>query len=157
MLDDCFHLISFLVHFRIRVIDQHKPRSLSPSTSGITYWQIEAEHSILDGTLLLTIWIPLKLIRKNNINKEVFDELLFNVTSKNTNVTFDLECRINADQIQILTFNLRIFGKKNITCFIFSQIDSFEMEKEQIFPVYEHFICVNMLNSSLSCLYFLWK
>lgn len=140
MLDDCFHLISFLVHFRIRVIDQHKPRSLSPSTSGITYWQIEAEHSILDGTLLLTIWIPLKLIRKNNINKEMFDELLFNVTSKNTNVTFDLECRINADQIQILTFDWRIFGKKNITCFIFSQIDSFEMEKEQIFPVYEHFI-----------------
>lgn len=70
----------------------------------------------------------------------MFDELLFNVTSKNTNVTFDLECRINADQIQTLTFNWRIFGKKNITCFIFSQIDSFEMEKEQIFPVYEHFI-----------------
>ncbi|XP_052817063.1 inositol 1,4,5-trisphosphate receptor type 3-like isoform X2 [Mya arenaria] len=40
------------VHFRIRVIDQHRPKSLSPSTSGITYWQIEAEHSILDGDVL---------------------------------------------------------------------------------------------------------
>lgn len=74
-------LYFFLVHFRIRVIDQHKPRSLSPSTSGITYWQIEAEHSILDGMLLLMIWILWKLIRKNNINKDMFDELLFNVTS----------------------------------------------------------------------------
>ncbi|KAL4234550.1 hypothetical protein ACF0H5_006191 [Mactra antiquata] len=40
------------VHFRIRVIDQHRPKTLSPSTSGITYWQIEAEHSILDGDVL---------------------------------------------------------------------------------------------------------
>ncbi|KAK3085572.1 hypothetical protein FSP39_005468 [Pinctada imbricata] len=45
LFDDC---VTEDVHFRIRVIDQHKPRSLSPSTSGITYWQIEAEHSILD-------------------------------------------------------------------------------------------------------------
>ena len=42
-------LCLFTVHFRIRVIDQHRPKSLSPSTSGITYWQVEAEHSILDG------------------------------------------------------------------------------------------------------------
>ncbi|XP_076449737.1 inositol 1,4,5-trisphosphate-gated calcium channel ITPR1-like isoform X2 [Babylonia areolata] len=40
------------VHFRIRAIDQHRPKSLSPSTSGITYWQIEAEHSILDGDVI---------------------------------------------------------------------------------------------------------
>ncbi|XP_046366515.2 inositol 1,4,5-trisphosphate receptor type 3-like isoform X5 [Haliotis rufescens] len=40
------------VHFRVRAIDQHRPKSLSPSTSGITYWQIEAEHSILDGDVL---------------------------------------------------------------------------------------------------------
>ncbi|WAR13612.1 ITPR1-like protein [Mya arenaria] len=31
---------------------RHRPKSLSPSTSGITYWQIEAEHSILDGDVL---------------------------------------------------------------------------------------------------------
>lgn len=43
----CSNMIS--VHFRVRAIDQHRPKSLSPSTSGITYWQIEAEHSILDG------------------------------------------------------------------------------------------------------------
>lgn len=58
-----FHII-FLVHFRIRVIDQHKPRSLSPSTSGITYWQIEAEHSILDG--MLFVIIDLKCIKMNS-------------------------------------------------------------------------------------------
>ncbi|XP_050396213.1 inositol 1,4,5-trisphosphate receptor type 1 [Patella vulgata] len=40
------------VHFRLRAIDQHRPKSLSPSTSGLTYWQIEAEHSILDGDVL---------------------------------------------------------------------------------------------------------
>nr|XP_022341730.1 inositol 1,4,5-trisphosphate receptor type 2-like isoform X3 [Crassostrea virginica] len=49
LFEDC---VTEDVHFRIRVIDQHKPRSLSPSTSGITYWQIEAEHSILDGDIL---------------------------------------------------------------------------------------------------------
>ncbi|CAL1535481.1 unnamed protein product, partial [Lymnaea stagnalis] len=35
------------VHFRIRVMDQHKPRTLSPPSSGNTFWQIEAETSIL--------------------------------------------------------------------------------------------------------------
>ncbi|XP_064599288.1 inositol 1,4,5-trisphosphate receptor type 1-like [Liolophura sinensis] len=40
------------VHFRVRVMDQHRPKTLSPSTSGITYWQIEAEHSIIDGDVL---------------------------------------------------------------------------------------------------------
>lgn len=50
------------VHFRVRVMDQHRPKTLSPSTSGITYWQIEAEHSIIDGnvkqhTVALDYWI----------------------------------------------------------------------------------------------------
>ncbi|XP_071176008.1 inositol 1,4,5-trisphosphate-gated calcium channel ITPR2-like isoform X12 [Mytilus edulis] len=49
LFDDC---VTEDVHFRIRVIDQHRPKSLSPSSSGITYWQIEAEHSILDGDIL---------------------------------------------------------------------------------------------------------
>ncbi|XP_060075349.1 inositol 1,4,5-trisphosphate receptor type 1-like [Ylistrum balloti] len=49
LFDDC---ITEDVHFRIRVIDQHRPKSLSASTSGITYWQIEAEHSILDGDVI---------------------------------------------------------------------------------------------------------
>lgn len=61
------------------------------------YWQIEVEYSILDGMLLLIIWILLKLIWKNNINKEMFDELLFNVMLKNMNVMFDFECCINVD------------------------------------------------------------
>jgi hypothetical protein len=37
------------VHFRIRAFDPYNPKTISPSTSGITYWQIEAESSILDG------------------------------------------------------------------------------------------------------------
>ncbi|XP_021341779.1 inositol 1,4,5-trisphosphate receptor type 2-like [Mizuhopecten yessoensis] len=40
------------VHFRIRVMDQHKPRTLSPPTSGNTFWQIEAESGILNGDIL---------------------------------------------------------------------------------------------------------
>ncbi|XP_078335085.1 inositol 1,4,5-trisphosphate-gated calcium channel ITPR2-like [Crassostrea virginica] len=40
------------VHFRIRVMDQHKPRTLSPPTSGNTFWQIESENSILNGDVL---------------------------------------------------------------------------------------------------------
>lgn len=61
------------------------------------YWQIEVEYSILDGMLLLIIWILLKLIWKNNINKEMFDELLFNVMLKNMGVMFDFECCIYVD------------------------------------------------------------
>ena len=37
------------VHLRIREVDQLVPKSLYPSTSAITYWQIEAEASILKG------------------------------------------------------------------------------------------------------------
>ncbi|KAL5022859.1 hypothetical protein ScPMuIL_002014, partial [Solemya velum] len=40
------------VHFRIRVMDQHKPRTLSPPTSGNTFWQIEAESGLLNGEVL---------------------------------------------------------------------------------------------------------
>ena len=41
----------FLVHLRIRLVDQLIPKTLYPSTSGNTYWQIEAESSILSGTV----------------------------------------------------------------------------------------------------------
>ncbi|WAR13356.1 ITPR1-like protein, partial [Mya arenaria] len=40
------------VHFRIRVMDQHKPRTLSPPTSGNSFWVIEAENSIFNGDIL---------------------------------------------------------------------------------------------------------
>ncbi|XP_071092410.1 inositol 1,4,5-trisphosphate-gated calcium channel ITPR3-like isoform X4 [Haliotis cracherodii] len=40
------------VHFRIRVMDQHKPRTLSPPSSGNTFWQIEAENSCLNGEVI---------------------------------------------------------------------------------------------------------
>lgn len=48
---DCFLLINLplSVHFRIRVMDQHKPRTLSPPTSGNTFWVIEAEKGIFFG------------------------------------------------------------------------------------------------------------
>ncbi|CAH1798283.1 unnamed protein product [Owenia fusiformis] len=40
------------VHLRIREIDQLVPKTLYPSSSGITYWQVEAEQSILKGDVL---------------------------------------------------------------------------------------------------------
>ncbi|ESO91009.1 hypothetical protein LOTGIDRAFT_163525 [Lottia gigantea] len=40
------------VHFRIRVMDQHKPRTLSPPSSGNTFWQIECENGILNGDVI---------------------------------------------------------------------------------------------------------
>ncbi|CAH1798712.1 unnamed protein product [Owenia fusiformis] len=40
------------VHLRIREVDQLVPKTLYPSTSGITYWQIEAEQSILNGEVV---------------------------------------------------------------------------------------------------------
>ena len=42
-----------VVHLRIREVDQLIPKSLYPSTSGNTYWQIEAESSILNGIPLI--------------------------------------------------------------------------------------------------------
>ena len=35
-------------------MDQHKPRTLSPPTSGNTFWQIEAESGILNCNHYLT-------------------------------------------------------------------------------------------------------
>ena len=40
-----------IVHLRIRNVDQMVPKSLYPSSSGTTYWQVEAESSILQGRL----------------------------------------------------------------------------------------------------------
>ena len=47
-----FHLMCFVVHLRIRLVDQLIPKSLYPSTSANTYWQIEAEASVLNGIIL---------------------------------------------------------------------------------------------------------
>ncbi|KAH3824458.1 hypothetical protein DPMN_126294 [Dreissena polymorpha] len=45
------------VHFRIRVMDQHKPRTLSPPTSGNTFWTIEAENNIFNGNCSVYLYI----------------------------------------------------------------------------------------------------
>jgi len=37
-----------IVHLRIREVDQLIPKSLYPTTSGNTYWQVESESSILN-------------------------------------------------------------------------------------------------------------
>jgi inositol 1,4,5-triphosphate receptor type 1 len=37
------------VHFRIRPMDQNNPKSLFPSTSAITYWQVELEDGPCNG------------------------------------------------------------------------------------------------------------
>lgn len=73
---------------------------------------------------------------------------------KNTNVTFALECPINADRIQTLTFKWRIFGKKKKEekilpiLFLVRQIRlRWKKNKYSLFPK-TSFICFNMLNSS---------
>ncbi|XP_065834186.1 inositol 1,4,5-trisphosphate receptor type 3-like isoform X2 [Oscarella lobularis] len=40
------------VHLRLRPADQDRPRSLFPSTSAITYWQIELEKSSVTGEII---------------------------------------------------------------------------------------------------------
>ena len=45
------------VHLRIREVDQLIPKSLYPSTSANTYWQIEAESSILYGEFNPTLYL----------------------------------------------------------------------------------------------------
>ncbi len=37
------------VHLRVRRQDGTVPKSMYPSTSAITYWQIEKEHNLIDG------------------------------------------------------------------------------------------------------------
>jgi len=39
------------VHLRVREVDQLIPKSLYPSSSGNTYWQVETESSLLNGQL----------------------------------------------------------------------------------------------------------
>ena len=38
-----------LVHLRIREVDQLIPKSLYPTSSGNTFWQVETESSLLNG------------------------------------------------------------------------------------------------------------
>jgi len=55
-------------------MDQHKPRTLSPPTSGNTFWQIEAESGILNGNHYLTDKFKLyELIDKLQYNKELIN------------------------------------------------------------------------------------
>ncbi len=51
----CRHLhywTVFSVHMRVRPADQARPHSMFPSTSAITYWQLEAEDSIINGKIV---------------------------------------------------------------------------------------------------------
>ena len=43
-----FTVCSCVVHLRIREVDQLIPKSLYPTTSGNTYWQVEAESGVLN-------------------------------------------------------------------------------------------------------------
>nr|XP_006820066.1 PREDICTED: uncharacterized protein LOC100369931 [Saccoglossus kowalevskii] len=53
-LQDLFaqHYDYFIVLLRVRVTDPRRPRTLSPSTSAITYWQIEAAEGIMTGEVM---------------------------------------------------------------------------------------------------------
>ena len=46
----CLCSVCGVVHLRVRKADQSKPHSLEASTSGITYWQIIDESSVVRGT-----------------------------------------------------------------------------------------------------------
>ncbi len=59
----CWHLQAALaylfffvisVHLRERPFDQSRPKSMFPSTASITYWQVEHEDSVLNGTWITT-------------------------------------------------------------------------------------------------------
>ncbi|KAK2148285.1 hypothetical protein LSH36_505g01003 [Paralvinella palmiformis] len=43
-----------VVHLRVRPVDQSNPRTLFPSTSAITYWQIELQDEAVNGILTHT-------------------------------------------------------------------------------------------------------
>ena len=40
------------VHLRVREVDQLIPKTLYPPSSAISYWQVETEQSILQGTFV---------------------------------------------------------------------------------------------------------
>ena len=42
--------IYFSVHLRVRQMDQKNPKSLFPSSSAITYWQVEMQEGPIAGT-----------------------------------------------------------------------------------------------------------
>ena len=102
------HFFFFIVHFRIRVMDQHRPRTLSPSTSGNTYWQIEAESGILIGkqsifpTFLFFIFFH---EAKVHISFSLFSAIHF-ISSKNYNCDY---------KKQKIDFIQTIFGERIIS------------------------------------------
>lgn len=45
-------MTSLTVHLRVRPVDLSIPKTLNPSSSAITYWQLEKEKSLLDGSAI---------------------------------------------------------------------------------------------------------
>ena len=41
--------ILFPVHLRVRPVDQSNPKTMFPSSSAVTYWQIELEEGPISG------------------------------------------------------------------------------------------------------------
>lgn len=58
-------ILSLAVHLRIREVDQLVPKSLYPTTSGNTYWQVETEASLLNGKQHTLILMYFQLIGNN--------------------------------------------------------------------------------------------
>lgn len=44
-----FSFYNKIVHMRLRPINQSIPKTMSPSTSAITYWQIERQEGPVSG------------------------------------------------------------------------------------------------------------
>lgn len=52
--NDDFFLLHPIVHMRLRPINQSIPKTMSPSTSAITYWQIERQEGPVSGKFDIT-------------------------------------------------------------------------------------------------------
>ncbi len=89
-------LVCFAVHLRIREVDQLIPKSLYPSTSGNTYWQIEAESSILNGQYLYVL---------TYLRTATLSTYLYTYCNAQYLLIYVLQCSALADQTESSTLN----------------------------------------------------
>jgi len=84
------------VHLRVREVDQLVPKSLYPSSSGNTYWQVETESSLLSGlfVFLLPLSIHFRIILAEYSNPpDSLSGKYFSATISTNNVSCMLMCR----------------------------------------------------------------
>lgn len=71
-----FSLYNKIVHMRLRPINQSIPKTMSPSTSAITYWQIERQEGPVSGKYNTSdVWYVLKYIIGTNYQINIHSNL----------------------------------------------------------------------------------